>query len=323
MPVAIQERVRKGSAARVEPRGLDAPGHVFWLMGILAFVPLPSLLADRYNYTWSLLIFLVPIAAILWWFVTTPENELEPDRNAFLVTLSALVASGALLNLLFADDFFSYPNTRAVLGCRICSIPALDFFSVDFEHPIPIEEFAFYISGFLAMLLVYLWGDLHFFSAYRKEPGEAPRRRLIQFSARPFLMAGALLLVGLVVKSRFGGGGFPGYLAYLLFVPFLITTLLYRTAVDHINWRAFIFMFVMILGSSVMWEVSLALPDGWWAYQNAPMLGLYFAKWSNLPLEAMLVWFLAAITTAVTFEAMKIFFRMERPVRDRLFREGI
>jgi hypothetical protein len=53
------------------------------------------------------------------------------------------------------------------------------------------------------------------------------------------------------------------------------------------------------------------------------MLGLYFAKWSNLPLEAMLVWFLAAITTAVTFEAMKIFFRMERPVRDRLFREGI
>lgn len=301
---------------------LDVPRHVFSLMAIIAVAPLPALLAPRYNYTWSLLIFVLPIVAILWWFFRTPEDEFKHSKRAFFVTLVLLVASGAVLNLLFADDFFAYPNTDAVLGCSICSIPALDFFSIDWEHPIPIEEFGFYSFGFLTMLLVYMWGDLHFFAAYRREPDESVHKRLIQLSWGPFVIAAALLLAGTLVKRLFGGGGFPGYLAYLLFVPFLVTTLLYRTALRRINWRAYTFMFVTILGTSVAWEVSLGLPHRWWAYQPAPMMGLYFAKWSNIPIEAILVWFLAAIATTVTFEAAKIFFRMERPVKKRFFEEG-
>jgi hypothetical protein len=78
-------------------------------------------------------------------------------------------------------------------------------------------------------------------------------------------------------------------------------------------------MFVLVLALSVLLEVSLGLPERWWAYRQKWMVGLFVSRWYGLPIEAVLVWFVAAIATVVTFESAKRFFYMEKPVPERMF----
>lgn len=301
------QALRKVSADR-----FDASRHVATLAVVLLLSPIPSFCASRCNYTWSLLVFCLPTAAISYWFLRTPERDLHLIRSAFWVTLILLFSTGLLLNLLFADNFFEYPNTEAVIGW---TVPSLDFFSVDREHPIPVEEFGFYLFGFLMMLLVYIWGDLYFFSEYRRKPPVA--EAIVGFSWKPFT-AGVLLLGAIwahcVLRPT---GHFPGYLTYLVLIPILVTTLLWRTAEPGINWRAYNFMFVLVLALSVVLEVTLGLPQGWWAYQQRWMVGISVSSWSDLPIEAVLVWFVAAIATVVTFESAKRFLHMKKPLPER------
>jgi hypothetical protein len=89
--------------------------------------------------------------------------------------------------------------------------------------------------------------------------------------------------------------------------------MLLKVARPFINWPAFTLMLFYILGLSVLWEVSLALPGGWWNYQHPRMMGVRIERWSQLPLEAVLVWFLAAFATVVVFEAMKVLFSRPSP----------
>ncbi|MDY0059499.1 MAG: hypothetical protein RBU45_06790 [Myxococcota bacterium] len=288
-------------------RVVGAARHVAVLGAVLGVAPLPAMLAASHNYTWSLLIFLLPSALILYWFLLSPQEELRPVRQAFGLTLGLLVPMGFLLNLFFADEFFLYPNPEAVLGW---SIPALDFWAIDREHPIPVEEFAFYLSGFVTILLLYVWGSETFFARYKRPlpPAPPPRLRAL-LGLAPLPLTLTLLLIGLAwAVKRLDGGGFPGYLAYLLALPFLMTTLLYEVARPLINWRAYAFLLLFLLTDSLLWEVTLALPGGWWSYQPAQMVGLFLAPWHDLPLEAVLVWVLSTLTTVVTFEAARLYF---------------
>jgi hypothetical protein len=291
---------------------LAAARHVATLTLVLLVAPVPCMLAHRLQYTLSLLIFLLPSALILYWFWASPEEELRPVRRAFWVTLAILVPMGVILNLFWADDFFVYPNHEAVLWR---GIPALDLTGFDWEHPIPLEEFAFYLSGFLSMLLLYVWGDESFFSRYNEPYGQADYRTaaakagtLLRFSVVPVVIATLVLGFGWAYKVFRGEGGFPGYLAYLMFIPFVVTVTLSRVAMPCINWQAFSFMFLLILVDSVVWEVTLAIPGGWWGYRSEAMTGIYIAPWEDLPIEAVLVWVLATIATVTLFEALKLFF---------------
>ncbi len=304
-------------------RAANVAEHVAFVLGSLLVGPIAALMAPAYNYSLSLLIFIVPCVGISFWFYLTPEDELAGSRKAFTRTLALLIPMGIILNLLFADNFFTYPNSNAVIGW---SIPSLDFFSIDFEHPIPVEEFAFYSAGFVAMLLIYIWGDRSFFSLYRRGDPQAlarPVTTLIQTAWKPGMFA--IIGVGLawLCKACFASNSdFPGYLAYLLMLPAVVCITLFRTAAPLINWRAFVFMAVVILLNSVLWEVSLALPEGWWGYQKAPMLGIFIARWSNLPLEAVVVWILAPLTTVVTFEAMRVYTHHPEPQKLRVWRRN-
>ncbi len=272
------------------------------VVGTLMLSPVASLVASGRQYTWSLLMFLAPSALIAFWFFVTPEPELWPSRRAFALTLGALVPLGWLLNLLFAGSFFRYPEPHAVLGLYL---PGLTLHGLD-GPPIPLEEFAFYATGFLTLLLVYLWGDQTFFSRYQGRHRERLEEPILQWAFGPALLAVALLALGWALKARLTGGGFPGYLAFLLLVPFFATLTLWRRARPLINWQAFSFMAVWLLGASVLWEVSLALPGGWWNYRPAQMVGLFIHPWSNLPVEAVVVWILTAYTTVVVFEALRV-----------------
>jgi hypothetical protein len=279
------------------------------VVGTLLLSPVPALVAHEHQYTWSLLLFALPSALIAFWFFVEPGDHLKPARHAFALTLVCLIPLGWLLNLFFAGTFFRYPEPKAVMGW---SVNGLTFHG--FTGPaIPLEEFAFYATGFLTLLLIYLWGDHTFFARYQANHREKLEEPIVQLALGPAVMAVVVVGVAWLMKSRAGEDGFPGYFAFLMLLPFTVTLTLWKRAKGLINWQAFSFMALWLLGMSVLWEASLALPGGWWNYQHPHMMGLYIHPWSELPLEAVLVWVLTGYTTVVFFEAMRVHAHRRRP----------
>jgi hypothetical protein len=107
-----------------------------------------------HGYTWSLLLFIVPIVVIAFWFL--PAEGVEIPRRAFWRTIAILVPLGFGLDFFFARWFFVFPNSGATLGIES---PALG-------HSVPIEEYIFYFTGFLCVLLTYVWLDEFWLAAY-------------------------------------------------------------------------------------------------------------------------------------------------------------
>jgi hypothetical protein len=62
------------------------------------------------GYTWSLLLFIIPIA-LGWWFAR--PLDLQFPRKAFWRTIAVLAPLGFLLDLLFGNAFFIFPNKAA------------------------------------------------------------------------------------------------------------------------------------------------------------------------------------------------------------------
>ncbi len=95
-----------------------------------------------YGYTWSLLLFIVPIVVIAFWLV--PQEQVKIPKKAFWWTIGILVPLGCGLDFFFAARFFDFPNADATLKI---GAPALG-------KPVPIEEYIFYLTGFIAVLLI-------------------------------------------------------------------------------------------------------------------------------------------------------------------------
>src|SRR6058998_392725 len=72
------------------------------------------------GYTWSLLLFVIPIGALGWWFACRPD--LQFPRKAFWRTIAVLTPLGFLLDLVLGNIFFIFRNKAATVGC---DIPAL------------------------------------------------------------------------------------------------------------------------------------------------------------------------------------------------------
>src|SRR5690348_11100147 len=67
-----------------------------------------------HGYTWSLLLFIVPIIAIAFGFL--PRKEVKFPRKAFWWTIGILVPLGFATDFFFASRFFIFPNAGATLG---------------------------------------------------------------------------------------------------------------------------------------------------------------------------------------------------------------
>ncbi len=80
----------------------------------------------------------------------------------------------------------------------------------------------------------------------------------------------------------------------------------FHTARSFINWRAFSITLFFILHISLLWDVTLAVPYGWWAYRDDQMLGVFIRAWSRLPIEAVCVWISVAYATTTVFEVVKL-----------------
>lgn len=262
------------------------------------------------GYTWSLLLYLVPLLVLAVWFLRNPRYTFQ--KKAFWSTIAILVPLGVALDLLFGTLFFTFENRGAILGLEVPGVGGR----------IPVEEFVFYVAGFILVLLLYVWCDEFWVGAYNVPDyaGEAAKaERLLRFD--PFsLVLGVVLLAAAVAYKKLlaeDREGFPLYFTYIVAAAVIPSAAFYRSARPFINWRAFSITFFFMLLLSLLWEATLAIPYGWWGYKEWHMLGLFIDAWAGLPLEASLVWLSATFTTVTVYEMFKI-----RSAAKRLYGKG-
>jgi len=265
--------------------------------------------ASPHGYTWSLLLFLVPIAVIAVWFL--PGEGLELPQRAFWRTIGILAPIGCLLDVIFAQWFFVFPNPGSTLGVLA---PA-------WGHWVPVEEYVFYLAGFITILLLYVWLSEYWLAAYTLEDyrGEAQALpKLLEFHPMSLVIGVALIAGAIIYKKWFSEvrEGWPGYFIVLIVGGLIPSVSFYPVTRRFINWRALSLTMYFILLISMLWEATLALPYGWWNYQHGAMMGVFIGAWSGLPVEAVLVWLAVTYGTVILFEAVKIWQASGRRARE-------
>jgi hypothetical protein len=265
--------------------------------GIIAAAIASGTNPSPYGYTVSLLMFIVPIVVIGFWFV--PREGVKISKQAFWRTVAILFPMGAALDFFFARVFFKFPNAGATL--RITA-PALG-------GGVPVEEYVFYFTGFVAVLLMYIWLDEYWLAAY-SIPADAKERaefaRLLRF--HPQSLVWAAVLIGAAVLYRWAfvlEPGFPGYFAFLVAGALGPSAALLPSAMPVINWRALSLTMFIILLTSLMWEATLAVPYGWWDFQDGAMVGVRIMAWSRLPVEEIWVWIAVTYATVIVYEIVR------------------
>lgn len=261
-----------------------------------------------HGYTWSLLLFVVPILVIAIWFL--PHDRVKLPRRAFWQTIAILVPLGCALDFFFARWFFVFPNSGATLGIHA---PALG-------GGVPIEEYLFYVTGFLAVLLFYIWLDEYWLAEYNVPDyyGQAKEiPRLLRFHASS-LIAGVFLVLSAVIYKKFFSShseGFPGYFTILAVGGLVPAVGFFPTAKKFINWRALSLVLFFILLVSLLWEATLGVPYRWWGYQPKQMLGVFIGGWADLPIEAVCVWIAVTYGTVIVYEMVKVWQASKRSFR--------
>jgi hypothetical protein len=299
----------------VDSSGSDAPRTAFRLViAMVGMIAIPAALTlhtvrapadvhspaanlSPYGYTVSLLLFIVPIVAIGLWLV--PQEGVKISKRAFVRTIALLFPVGAALDFCFARSFFTFPNPSATL--RVTA-PALG-------GGVPVEEYVFYLTGFVAVLLLYIWLDEYWLPAY-SVPADAQERaefdRLFRF--HPQSLAWAVVLIAVAVVYRWtlvSEAGFPGYFTFLVIAALGPSAALLPSAMPVINWRAFSLTLFIILLTSLLWEATLGVPDGWWGFQDAAMIGVRITAWSRLPVEEVCVWIAVTYATVIVYEIVR------------------
>jgi len=270
-----------------------------------------------YGYTMSLLLFIVPIAVIGGWLV--PRDDVRISKRSFLLTMALLIPMGVALDFFFAHLFLTFPNPEATLGIPAPALGACTKCHIFVGSPahivigsVPIEEYIFYFTGFITVLLLYIWLDEYWLSAY-SVPGTDPMRsafqRLLGFHPQSAVLAAVLIAGGVICRSVYdhhhGLSGFPGYFVFLVVAALAPSSVLFPAALPVVNWRAFSLVLFVILLTSLLWEATLGVPYGWWGYQPTQMMGIFVTAWNRLPIEAVCVWIAVSFQTVMVYEVVK------------------
>jgi hypothetical protein len=268
-----------------------------------------------HGYTWSLLLFVIPIAVIGGWFL--PLEQVEIPQKAFWRTIAILVPLGFGLDFFFAERFLCFTNPGATIGIPA---PALGKW-------VPIEEYIFYFTGFVAVLLIYIWLDEYWLNAYnvKNYPEEAKRvERLLKFHFSSLLVAMVLIAAAIAYKKWISHSpdGFPGYFTFLVVTALVPAAAFFPEARRFINWRALSLTLFIIVLVSLFWEATLAVPYGWWGYQPREMMGLSIGAWRGLPVEAVCVWIAVTYATVIVYEVVKIWNASGKPARQAFLGES-
>jgi hypothetical protein len=274
---------------------------------------LNALAADSspYGYTVSLLLFVVPILVIGLWFL--PSEGVKVSKDSFVCTVAILFPLGAGLDFFFARSFFTYSNAGATL--RITA-PALG-------GGVPLEEYVFYFTGFVAVLFLYIWLDEYWLAAYGVRAGAKERaqfERLLRLHPASLIWAAVLIAAAIAYRRIFvQDPGFPGYFTFLVLGALGPSAALLPAAKPVINWRALSLTAFIILLISLLWEVTLAVPYGWWGFQDNAMIGVRIMAWNRLPIEEVCVWIAVTYATVIVYEIVKRWQSSGKRIRHALF----
>lgn len=259
------------------------------------------------GYTWSLLLFIVPALTIITWLFINHDEKFI--RKSFWLALTVLIPLGFILDIFFGLSFFTFANHEATLQIYL---PGFDFNQMTWRAALPIEEFVFYLTGFVTVLLIYIWCDEYWLAAYNVPDYSAESKeieKIMIFHPKSLAIGLILILCSIIYKIFFihpYQGGFPGYFIFLVIASFIPSVAFFKTTYRFINWRAFSSTFFFILLISLLWEATLASPYQWWGYNHDQMLGITIGAWASLPIEAVLVWMAVTFTTVIVYEAIKI-----------------
>jgi lycopene cyclase domain-containing protein len=267
--------------------------------------------ASPYGYTVSLLLFIIPILVIALWFL--PQEGVKISKKSLGWTIALLFPIGAGLDFFFAQYFFVFPNETATLGIKA---PALGV-------PVPIEEYAFYLTGFVCVLLLYIWLDEYWLAAYNVESESAQRRqfhRLLKPHPESIILA-IILAGGAIFYKKYLSHttGFPGYFIFLALGALVPSSALLPSARPVINWRALSLAAFFVLLVSLMWEATLAVPYGWWNFRDEQMLGIRITAWGDLPIEEVCLWMAVTYATVIVYETVKCWQASGKSIRHALF----
>jgi len=268
--------------------------------------------SSPYGYTVSVLLFLVPILVIAFWFL--PQEGIKIDKKSFWWTIGLLFPVGAGLDFFFAQHFFFFPNQSATLGIKAPALGA----------PVPIEEYVFYLTGFLCVLLLYIWLDEYWLAAYNIHSESAQRtqfHRLLKLHPESIVLATVLVAGAIIYKKHFSPYpvGFPGYFIFLSLTALVPSAALLPSARPVINWRAFSLAAFFVLLVSLMWEATLAIPYGWWDFRDEQMLGIRITAWGRLPIEEACLWMAVTYATVIIYETVKCWQASGKSMRHALF----
>jgi len=194
--------------------------------------------------------------------------------------------------------------------------------------PVPIEEYAFYLTGFLCVLLLYLWLDQYWLAAYNVETESTQRKefhRLLKLHPESILLAMLLVAAAILYKKFFSPSpsGFPGYFIFLALTALVPSSALLPSTRSVINWRAFSLATFFVLLVSLMWEVTLAIPYGWWNFRDEQMLGVRITAWGQLPIEEVCLWIAVTYATVIVYETVKCWQASGKSIRHALLGEPI
>jgi hypothetical protein len=295
-------------------------GPLDWVLAIVLswVIPLRLVGNAEVTYATSLVLWIVPILLLLPRFFA----ETDPGgrrRRAFTWSVLYIAVGGAVLDLVFGALILDFPGKYLL---RVCALGGT----------IPIEELIFYLTGGIAIVLVYAWADEHWMRKYnvrgRGASAQLTHGRLIDVSPQTIGVSVGLMLLGIALKLIFSKSGWlPYYYTFLLCVAFIPAILLWRAVSPFVNWRAFSFAAIYVLLTACIWEITLGLPKGWWGYQDRAMIGRFIDDWkgpySRYPIEALIVWFVVTFSCVLTYEAVKAYhYAPRKGIGGKLFGSG-
>jgi hypothetical protein len=269
-----------------------------WLAAFVASWAAP-LIIDAFTtlrYRHSLLIWAIPIA-YLWPFFISLTDRGARRRRALWRTVLAIAGLGIVLDFVIGSYVLRF---RCDLPDHYWAcLPGLRFL-------IPVEEVLFYLLAPAAIVLTYACADEYWFADAARQrrrheiPGGVPLLRV-----EPRLLITMIALLSVAVVVAFQRGSVPTYFVFLVLAAIGPAVLLYSSLRDLVNWQAFAATMFYVVATSVMWEVTLALPREWWNYRTDRML-VSIDAWSQagreFPVEAAIVWVCAPFSCILIFE---------------------
>ena len=296
--------------------------RTFWLnlgwlvMLVVTFaVPLALDPFGRLTYFTSLALWGIPILYLWPVFTMITAEGTGRRRRALRWTAGFIVVLGILLDFVFGHLTLRFPGCAAPPGAGpyVLCLPAV-------RGRVPLEELLFYAMGPVAMVLAYACTDERWLSRYNPKD-DLVDLKLIQLSPRLVVVAAGAALAALILWRV--NGTFPTYFAFLAAGAVLPAMFLYRTIGRLTNWPAFAVTTLYVLVTSIVWEVTLAIPRLWWGYEASGMMGLTISAWSRgdaiFPVEAAVVWLFAPFSSILTYEFAKALTHHPRPIKAALF----